>query len=479
MGGGLIVGDVVQGGWVVWAIALAIGVPVALVICTEILAALTRRGSPAAKPVRLLRNWVIPVGGLFALLIFAFQSPADQVWARVVATVLGFLLILLVLSAFNVALFANARKGTWRERIPSIFVDLARLALIVIGLAILFQWVWGADVGGLIAALGVTSIVIGLALQNAVGGVISGLLLLFEQPFKIGDWLDTGSARGRVVEVNWRAVHIETGEGILVVPNAALASSSFRNLSEPAGAFHASATTTFATDDPPHEVIDLLVEVASGLPMLDASEKPTARYLGAAKYAVDIPVTVPSVAEDAVALFLAWLWYAARRRGLALDNDATDPIAAPERLEAAIERVAPTLQLSEQARLELRESCRLERYGTGEVVQVPGRVPGAMRFVVEGRLRLSVIADKGLVGFATIDAGDYVGQTALTREPSFVHAMALDVTTLLVMPLSVIDDIVRSRPIVAREIGQAIENKRQAASAALATAGIVRGTVGG
>ena len=68
-----------------------------------------------------------------------------------------------------------------------------------------------------------TSIVIGLALQNAVGAVISGLLLLFEQPFQIGDWLDTDGARGRVVEVNWRAVHIDTGTGIQIIPNAALA----------------------------------------------------------------------------------------------------------------------------------------------------------------------------------------------------------------------------------------------------------------
>ena len=93
---------------------------------------------------------------------------------------------------FNVALFANARAGSWRERIPKIFIEIARLILVIVGLALLFRLVWGADVGGVFAALGVTSIVIGLALQNAVGGVISGLLLLFEQPFKIGDWLTVG-----------------------------------------------------------------------------------------------------------------------------------------------------------------------------------------------------------------------------------------------------------------------------------------------
>ena len=228
--------------WVPWAIGFAIGIPILLVVLTEVLNALVRRGNPIAGPVRLLRNWVIPVGALFVLLAFAFQSDQENVWPRVVATLLGFLVILLVLSAFNVALFANAKPGSWRERIPSIFIEIVRLLLVVVGLAFLFQWVWQADVGGLIATLGVTSIVIGLALQNAVGGVISGLLLLFEQPFKIGDWLEVGGVQGRVVEVNWRACHIDTGSGIQIIPNSTLSGASFTNKSQPTGPFHVAAT---------------------------------------------------------------------------------------------------------------------------------------------------------------------------------------------------------------------------------------------
>jgi small-conductance mechanosensitive channel len=58
---------------------------------------------------------------------------------------------------------------------PSIFVDLVRLVIIVTGLALMLSRIWDANVGGLFAALGVTSIVIGLALQNSVGSINSGL----------------------------------------------------------------------------------------------------------------------------------------------------------------------------------------------------------------------------------------------------------------------------------------------------------------
>ncbi len=465
--------------WFYWAIALAVGVPVVLVVLTEIIGALSRRGNPAAGPLRLLRNWVVPFAALFALLAIAFRSDTTNAWPRVVATILGFLVILLLLSAFNVALFANAKEGSWRERIPSIFVEIARLVLVVVGLAVLFSWVWEADVGGLIAALGVTSIVIGLALQNAVGGVISGLLLLFEQPFKIGDWLDAAGVQGRVIEVNWRAVHIDTGSGIQIIPNSTLSGASFTNLSQPTGPFFTTTTLKFTTDDPPHEVIGLLIEVADALPMRAQGHRASADYAGAGAYSVTLPVDGPSAAPQAMSLYLSWLWYAARRRGLALDGDATDPIAEPGRLERALDVVGPTLHAGASEREQLLASSRLERFGTGEIVLAAGVVPREIRFIVEGSVRVGVEAGGGRIDFSTAEVGDYIGQTALTREATLTVAVAATVTTVLVVPLETLDDLVRSRPLLAREIGESIEIKRKLAAEALANAGIVRGTLGG
>ncbi len=469
--------DALRDGWIWWALAIGLGVPILLVVLTEILGSLTRRGHPAAKPVRLLRNWVVPVGALLALLAFASLSPAEFVWVRVVATVFGFLLILLLLSALNVSFFGNAREGSWQQRIPQIFVQIAQLILIVVGLALLFQWVWGADVGGLIAALGVTSIVIGLALQNAVGGVISGLLLLFEQPFKIGDWLDTGSVQGRVIEVNWRAVHIDTGSGIQIVPNSTLSGASFTNKSLPVGPFSATTTVTFTTDDPPHEVVALLADVSYSLPMRIPGEQASAEYLGGGAYTVTLPIQGPDLEQRALSLYLSWLWYAARRRGLALDGDATDPIAEPGRLEQALPVVGPTLHLGPDDRELMLGTARLERYGVGEIVVPAGVVPDEIRFIVQGHVRLGVDAAGGRLDVATAEPGDYIGQTALTREKALLTAVAADVLTVMVVPLATIDELVRTRPLLASEIGQSIELKRRLAADAVAGAGVAAGAI--
>ncbi|MFB2555407.1 mechanosensitive ion channel domain-containing protein [Herbiconiux liangxiaofengii] len=456
--------------WFVGAVLVAVGLPVLLIVLTEVLGLLVRRGSPAAKPVRLLRNLVLPVGALLALLAFAGSVTVELTWVRVVATVFGFLVILLVLSSFNVVLFGHARPGTWRERLPSIFVDLTRLLLIVVGLAILFWWVWGADVGGLFAAIGVTSVVIGFALQSAVGSVVSGLLLLFEQPFRLGDWLEAGGVRGRVVEVNWRAVHIETDEGVQIVPNASLAGASFTNLSQTPGAYLATTAVTFGVDDAPHEVVALLRQIAGDLPFADPAVRASVAYTGKGEYSVGIPVLGPAVADDALAVFATWLWYAARRSPLHHAGSTGDPANTPEAVAAAVSEVAAVLRVRPADVPEIAASCALERYAAGEVVQREGLVPSAVRVVLDGAIGTSVVVDGGQLALGTLERGDYVGQTALTREKTISRASALTPLTVLRVPTEVIDSLVHRHPALAKEISLTIDRRRARAREALAEA---------
>lgn len=260
--------DLLEEPWFWPTAAVIVGLPIVLLVLTEIAASMARREAHGVKLVLLVRNWVVPFGALLLLLAQTRLVTGDVDWVRVIATGFGFLVILALLNGLNVAVFVSARQGSWRNRLPSIFVDIARVVLIIVSVAVLFAVVWQADVGGVFTALGIGSIVVGLALQNAVGPVIAGLLLLFEQPFELGDYIVTGQGKGRVIAVNWRATHIDTANGILVIPNAELAGASFRNLSRASSPYEASTIVRFATDDPPQAVQDLLAEVAMGLPEL-------------------------------------------------------------------------------------------------------------------------------------------------------------------------------------------------------------------
>jgi small-conductance mechanosensitive channel len=453
--------------WFGWVVAVALGLPVALVILTEIIGWLVRRGHPAAKPLRLLRNLVLPIGAILALLLLADQSRTDLTWVRLVATLFGFLVILLVLSAFNVALFGSPKAGTWRDRLPSIFIDIVRLLLILTGLAVLFSWVWGADVGGLFAALGVTSIVLGLALQGAIGAVVSGLLLLFEQPFRLGDWLETPMVRGRVVEVNWRSVHIETETGVQIVPNAMLAAASFTNLSRTPGPYRATVTVGFAVDDPPDEVLALLRRVADDLPVADPAASPSVSFTGNGGYMVSIPVLGPAAVDDAVALFSMWLWYAARRSGLALDGGARGT-GEPDAVRSALEVAARSLHLPAGEIEPLLPFCRIERFGAGETVQRAAEVADAVRVLLSGRVEYGVVVDGIAVPLADLERGEYIGQTALTHERSLGRAIARTPLEVLAIEADALERLANRHPKLAKEIGQTIDRRRAAARTALA-----------
>jgi small-conductance mechanosensitive channel len=459
--------------WFWPAAVVVIGLPVTLLVLTEIQSSLERRGSRAARIVLLLRNFVVPVGALLLLLSQAQYANIDLSWTQITATVFGFLLILVLLNGLNFALFVTAKETSWRSKVPSIFVDIVRVILIVVSLAVLFSVVWGADVGGLFTALGVGSIVIGLSLQNAVGSVVSGLLLLFEQPFKLGDWIETDGLRGRIVEVNWRATHLKTSRGVQIIPNASLAGGSFLNLTRNDAPFEASLTVKFATDDAPDVVIDVCMSVAADLPFAAPGEPATVTPVAKAKYEVDIPIVSPGNNSATLRQFRTRLWYAARRADLHLDGDLTDNFNTADNVLAELAGVAPALYLNPAEVPVIAPRLRLERYGAGEVVQRPLIVPEGMRYVVSGTATLSTPAEVGAeVTFGTLTRGDVLGLTALTRQGVSARVTATTDLAVLFVPTAVLDDLVKTRPRLARDIGLEIDNRLSRAKGALQLAGV-------
>lgn len=467
--------------WFWPALAVVVGLPVALLILNEIQSALVRRGSAYAKPVGLLRNWLLPAAAVYLLIDQLNHGGEDAVehatWAKIAATVVGFVIMLVLLSGANAALFGAARAGSWRSRLPGIFVDLGRLILIIIGIALLLSWVWGANIGGLITAVGVTSIVIGLAVQNAVGPVISGLLLLFEQPFRIGDYLDTKFGKGRVAEVNWRAVHIDTENGIQVIPNAALAGDSFVNLSRTtAPYFKAKATFSFAAGDPPGVIKSTLQAVADAAPGKLADAKASVSpggahqvHPGLVNFTVVVPVASPAEADGTVSLLRQRVWYAAQRSGLHLDNIESGATRKSAYLAERVGSIASGLGLGSDAAARMLAAATVLPYAEGEIIQPVNSIPEAMGFITEGKVGMfATSSGGGRVPLGDLGVGDYIGGTSLTRQRMITGIIALTDTTIVSVSRDAMNSIVQEDHRLARQIGEAIEMRRRAAREALA-----------
>jgi small-conductance mechanosensitive channel len=460
--------NAVESSWLYWAGGLALGLPFLLISLTEWHNFLLRRRSALARPVNLLRHYIVPLAALLVLLVEVARVPAQFNSVRVLATVFGFVVLLLLLSGLNATVFEGAPEESWRKRVPTIFRDVTRFLLIAIGLAFILSYVWGVRVAGLFTALGVTSVVIGLMLQNSVGQIVSGLFMLFEQPFRIGDWLDTPAARGRIVEANWRAVHIQTGNGLQITPNSVLAATSFTNMSRPAGAHKISIATTFSVADSPDRVRRLLIRVATALPQRKSDVVPTATTSGAGEYQVSVALKSPADDGAAKATFLRWIWYAARREGLHLDG-ATDEFSTPARVQMAMRTVvAPALRLSLTDQQALIPHAKMVRFGTDEVVQYVGEVPTAMTFLIEGTIRATTITEDGsVIPLSLLEEGSFLGLTTLTRQPSSSGAYALEEVTALQIAREHIEDLVLRTPLLLQELGRIIEDRRKETSRAV------------
>jgi len=78
----------------------------------------------------------------------------------------------------------------------------------------------GVDIGALVAALGLTSLAIGLALKDTIENAITGVLLLIQQPFKVGDVIKVSDVMGTVANVAIRTTNIKTFDGLhVLIPN--------------------------------------------------------------------------------------------------------------------------------------------------------------------------------------------------------------------------------------------------------------------
>jgi small conductance mechanosensitive channel len=93
--------------------------------------------------------------------------------------------------------------------------------LILVIVAVLGQL--GIQTTSVLAALGAIGLAIGLALQGTLSNIAAGFMLLWLRPFKVGDYVDTGTIAGTVKEVGLFASELQTWDGIyLFVPNAQL-----------------------------------------------------------------------------------------------------------------------------------------------------------------------------------------------------------------------------------------------------------------
>lgn len=113
----------------------------------------------------------------------------------------------------------------------SILVNLARVGIWAIALAVVLQPVFGIEPNAVITALGVTGVAISLGVQDTVSNLIGGLFLLVGKVITVGDYITVDSTKGIVTDIDLRTttVWLRTGN-VEVIPNSSLNNGSLAKL---------------------------------------------------------------------------------------------------------------------------------------------------------------------------------------------------------------------------------------------------------
>lgn len=155
-----------------------------------------------------------------------------------------------------------------------------RYTLISVGLIVVVQSA-GIDLSALTILAGAIGIAIGLALQGITNNFISGLIVLFERPIKIGDYVDIGGTTGNVVNVSLRATTILTNDNIaIIVPNSQFITSQVVNWTYNDRRCAFSIPVSVANTADPNVVKSILLHVAGNHPGILKNPEPQVLFNG-------------------------------------------------------------------------------------------------------------------------------------------------------------------------------------------------------
>lgn len=199
-------------------------------------------------------------------------SLLEGAWLRAL-TVVWWLIGARLVATLSVAILGRDA----RARQARLFSDLIAGGIYISAAVVVASSVLGLPVRGLVATSGVIAVVLGLAAQNALADIFSGIAVGVEQPFAVGDRVSVGEdVQGIAAEMNWRAVRLRTDGGDLVtVPNSAVAKARLVNHDRPTRGRSVSVRLPVCSRAPDENVATLLRHAVLLCPDIAVEPTPT------------------------------------------------------------------------------------------------------------------------------------------------------------------------------------------------------------
>jgi small-conductance mechanosensitive channel len=185
--------------------------------------------------LQVLLPWVaVDAGAWMSAAVLPLNGSVDSQLNKVFGAVLVLAVTLAAARVLGESVRAIALTRSGVAGSSTIFVNIVRTAVLVIGFLVLLQSL-GVSVAPLLTALGVGGLAVALALQDTLANLFAGVQILATKKVQPGDFVQLASGQeGYVVDINWRNTMIrQLPDNVVIVPNAELANSIVTNYYQP------------------------------------------------------------------------------------------------------------------------------------------------------------------------------------------------------------------------------------------------------
>ena len=242
--------------------------------------------------VSSLRSFGSQVWDLITTPIFSLSGNDVSVGTLIYIILAFFILTFLSKRLKKLLIDKILTKAGMEPGLTATIGTVTRFSILLVGSIIIVQSA-GIDLSALTVLAGALGVGIGFGLQNVTDNFISGIIILFEKPIKVGDRIEVGGVEGDVISISVRATTILTNDNIsIIVPNSEFISSRVINWSHNDRNIRFRLPVGVSYNEDPEKVKTLLLDVADRNPHILRKPGPMVLFDGFGDSSLDFTLAV-------------------------------------------------------------------------------------------------------------------------------------------------------------------------------------------
>ncbi len=382
-----------------------------------------------------------------------------------------FFLVLLTVKALAYFIFDFLVLGKQGVHYPKLIKDVVVFILFIIGVLLIVRYYLNQQLTVLLAASGVLTVVVGFALQDILGNLFSGIILNFEDSFKISDWVRIGDREGRVEQFGWRSFKIRTiDRELIVIPNQSASKAEVLIYGSGHQPVALRVKVGAGYQDSPDRVGTAISKALESMPEIRHDPPPEVQLVdfgdSSLDYVVKFWIDDYSRHNVIASEVRRRIWYAFRRHGIEIPFPKRDVYMKQEQREdiprtaiaGVLQRNEVLHEIGKDDVQHLLDAAEARVFGGGETIIREGEEGDYFYHIYSGAA--SVLKDGRVV--ARLGSGDFFGEISLvTGEKTNATVVADRESVVLLISSALFRQVVDMNEKMAMKLSSLITRRQE------------------